>query len=223
MNQAWGDVLVIQDADLELDPGDVIGLLEPILRGQAEVCYGSRFLRRDPALYRLPTYWANRALNALSNLINGLQITDFNTCYKMFTSRIKQRLDLTSRGFCMEAEITAKLARMGLRICERPVQYNPRSRREGKKIRARDVLAYLRAMIRFRFASPPREAAAHRDETLAPVACARRLMADEWDVVAELAEAWDALWQPGSQPAQELNATHTTSSSLAATSPAPTT
>jgi hypothetical protein len=196
MDQARGDVLVIQDADLELDPRDIISLLEPILKGQAEVCYGSRFLRRNPALCRLPTYWANRALNLLSNLVNGIRITDFNTCYKMFTARLSNRLDLTSRGFSMEAEITAKLARLGMNICERPVRYEPRSRAEGKKIRARDLIDYVRAMLRFRLAAMPTAPEPGRAANTTPVAVTARPPEIEWHVIGELREAWEGLWQP---------------------------
>jgi glycosyltransferase involved in cell wall biosynthesis len=215
MDQARGGILVIQDADLELDPQDIIGLLEPILRDEAQVCFGSRFLRPDRALYRLPTYWANRILNLLSNVINGIWITDFNTCYKMFPSRIKDRLNLTSRGFAMEAEITAKLARMGLKIHERPVYYQPRPRREGKKIRARDLFAYLGAMLRFRFAP-----LTSRDETsgamlLSPVAATSPPLQGDWQVVEELREAWDALWEPARQPASTTNSTSHSSADLA--------
>jgi len=201
MDQARGGILVIQDADLELDPQDIVGLLEPILRREAQVCYGSRFLEPDRALYRLPTYWANRMLNLLSNLINGIWITDFNTCYKMFSARIKGRLNLTSRGFAMEAEITAKLARMGLRICERPVYYKPRPRSEGKKIRARDLFAYVAAMFRFRFTPLAGEGETVRAMALSPVAATSPQPQPDWQVVEELREAWDALWEPARQPA----------------------
>ncbi len=150
-----GQVVVVQDADLELDPADLPTLLAPILSGEAEVCYGSRFLARKPKSTRMRTaYWANAVLNGLSNLLNGLKITDFNTCYKMMTTVTMERLDLTENGFAMEAEITAKLAKLGQRIVERPISYQPRSWRDGKKIRPRDLLAYLTAMVRYRFLHP---------------------------------------------------------------------
>lgn len=153
--RATGQVVVVQDADLELDPFDLPALLAPILSGEAEVCYGSRFLSEIRWSMRIrPTYWANAALNGLSNLLNGLKITDFNTCYKMMTTKTMEQLDLTENGFAMEAEITAKLAKLGRRIVERPVNYSPRSRRAGKKIRPRDLLSYLVAMVRYRFLRP---------------------------------------------------------------------
>lgn len=147
-----GEVVVVQDADLELDPADLPMLLAPILSGVADVCYGSRFLSRVTWSMRTrPAYWANVALNGLSNLLNGLKITDFNTCYKMMTTRTMERLELSENGFAMEAEITAKLARLGRRIVERPISYRPRTRQGGKKIRPRDLIAYLTAMVRYRF------------------------------------------------------------------------
>lgn len=153
--RATGEVVVVQDADLELDPADLPTLLAPILSGVADVCYGSRFLSRATwSMRSRPAYWANVALNGLSNLLNGLKITDFNTCYKMMTTRTMERLDLSENGFAMEAEITAKLARLGQRIVERPISYRPRSKRGGKKIRPRDLIAYLTAMVRYRFLWP---------------------------------------------------------------------
>ena len=122
LRYARGQISVIQDADLELDPQDIARLLERFLRDSLEVCYGSRFLERDASFYRLPTYWANRLLNLLCNVINQIWITDFNTCYKMLSTRVLRRLDLTSRGFAMEAEMTTKLALLGFRIHELPIR-----------------------------------------------------------------------------------------------------
>ena len=145
LKHAGGDIVVIQDADLELDPYDLPKLLEPILSGETQVCYGSRFLNGVPwSIRRRPTYWANRILNALSNLLNGIKITDFNTCYKMMTTRIMSRLT-------MEPEITGKIARLRYRIVERPVYYQPRTAGDGKKIRFADLFKYLLAMVHYRF------------------------------------------------------------------------
>ncbi len=150
--QADGQVLVIQDADLELDPHDLPALLEPILAGDTQVCFGSRFLKPRPqsSAMRL-TYWANRILNGLCNLLNGIAITDFNTCYKMLTREVLGRLQLSEKGFAMEPEITTKLARLGVAIVERPIRYEPRTAHAGKKIRVTDFFRYVRAMIRYRF------------------------------------------------------------------------
>lgn len=152
LQHAGGDVFVVQDADFELDPNDLPRLLEPILSGEAQVCYGSRFMNGVPwSVRRLPTYWGNIVLNKLSNVLNGIRITDFNTCYKMMTVEVMLRFSIMQNGFAMEAEMTAKIARLGYRIVERPVHYEPRTFGEGKKIRIGDVFKYLHAMFRYRF------------------------------------------------------------------------
>ena len=151
LRQARGEVVVVQDADLELDPADLIPLFDSVHRGEAPVCYGSRFLGEVSHLQRLPTYWANRILNLVCNFINGIHLTDMNTCYKMMRTDVARRVKLVSRGFAMEPEITTKLARMGIRIREHPIRYRPRGKAEGKKIRAMDFFRYLAAMVRFRF------------------------------------------------------------------------
>ena len=154
LRHAQGEIVVIQDADLELEPSDLLPLLDVLRSGESDVCYGSRFLGDNRAFRRLPTYWANRILNGACNLINGLRITDMNTCYKMMRRDIALRIRLESRGFAMEPEITTKLARMGRRIVERPITYRPRGRAEGKKIRIWAFVEYLRALIRFRYLTP---------------------------------------------------------------------
>ncbi len=152
LKHAAGDIVVIQDADLELDPYDLPKLLEPILSGEAQICYGSRFLNGVPWSVRLrATYLANRMLNGLSNLVNGIKITDFNTCYKMMTTSVVSRFSITQSGFAVEPEITGKIARLGYRIVERPVYYQPRTFGAGKKIRFVDLFKYLLAMVRYRF------------------------------------------------------------------------
>lgn len=154
LRHARGKFMVIQDADEELDPNDLLPMFERVRSGEASVCYGSRFLG-DTGRFRLrPIYLANRLLNKLCNLLNGLQLTDMNTCYKMMRTDIARRLNLSSRGFAMEPEITTKLARMGIDIIEHAISYRPRARAEGKKIRAMDFFRYLAAMVRFRFERP---------------------------------------------------------------------
>lgn len=148
---ATGDVVVIQDADLELEPADLLPLFDVLQRGESQVCYGSRFLGDTRQFHGLSTYWANRTLNFICNRLNGIRISDMNTCYKMMRTDIARRLNLQSRGFAMEPEITTKLARMGVKIAERPVRYRPRSRHLGKKIGASAVFSYLAAMLKFRF------------------------------------------------------------------------
>jgi len=151
LKHARGRFVVIQDADLELNPRDLVPLFSVVRRGTAPVCYGSRFMGDCRRLYRLPTYWANRLLTLVCNLINGIHLTDMNTCYKMMRADVARRINLVSRGFAMEPEITTKLARRGIRIIERPITYRPRCATEGKKIKAVDLLRYLGAMVRFRF------------------------------------------------------------------------
>lgn len=151
LRHARGRIIVVQDADEELDPSDLLPMYALISSGAASVCYGSRFARGAGPLKWRPIYWANRMLNGLCNLLNGLKLTDMNTCYKMMPAEVAGRLNLESRGFAMEPEITTKLARMGIAISELPVGYRPRSAIEGKKIRAVDFFRYLRAMICFRF------------------------------------------------------------------------
>ncbi|MEK6642677.1 MAG: glycosyltransferase family 2 protein [Planctomycetota bacterium] len=151
LHHARGRFVVIQDADLELNPEDIIPLFKVVRAGRAVVCYGSRFTGDCSAFRHLPAYWANRFLTTTCNLLNSQHVSDMNTCYKMMRTDIARRINLVSRGFAMEPEITTKLARMGVRIVERPISYSPRSKAEGKKIRRRDLINYLVAMLRFRF------------------------------------------------------------------------
>ncbi len=143
---ASGDLVVIQDADLELDPEQIRDLVEPIAAGRAEVVYGSRFLhgRRGP----WTSYAANRFLTWLTNRLFGLGITDMETCYKAFRASLLPRLRLTAERFEIEPELTAEFARLGLRIHEVPVRYRPRARHQGKKIRAWDGVIAIRMLLR---------------------------------------------------------------------------
>jgi glycosyltransferase involved in cell wall biosynthesis len=137
--QAGGDVVMIQDADLEYDPNDLPRLLAPIERGEADVVYGSRFLenpRQDPSLlHRL----GNRMLTAASNLATGQRLTDMETCYKVFRREVLERIDIEQERFGFEPEITGKVSRLGYRILELPIRYNSRGYDEGKKIGLRDA------------------------------------------------------------------------------------
>ena len=136
VDHATGDVVVIQDADLELEPGDLPTLLEPLLLGEADVCYGTRFAPPIPwAIRRLPTYWGNRVLNFISNRLNGLHISDCMVCYKMMVRGAVTRLGITESGFAVDSEITAKIAKLGYKIVERPIHYRPRSVAGGSLFR----------------------------------------------------------------------------------------
>lgn len=145
-----GDVVVIQDADLELDPQDYQKLLAPILAGKADVVYGSRFLERG----RIPgtslsLFLGNRLVTFLSNLFMGLCLTDMETCYKMLQVDTLKGLELEQDGFGFEPEITVKLAKRGYRIQEVPVLYAPRTYSQGKKIKWKDGFLTLWWIVKY--------------------------------------------------------------------------
>jgi glycosyltransferase involved in cell wall biosynthesis len=150
LDQARGDVIAIQDADLELDPAQLGSLVEPLLKGDAEVIYGSRFLGRRPDAPWL-TLVANHTLTSLTNILYGSSITDMETCYKIMRTTVARGLGLTADRFDIEPEITARLLKAGHRIVELPVTFTPRSRAAGKKIGWRDGIAAVRVLFRHRF------------------------------------------------------------------------
>lgn len=149
LSLAKGDVIIIQDADLELDPSEYGRLLAPIVAGEAKVVYGSRFLDGNtiPFSRRL----ANRILTSLTNVLFGTSLTDMETAYKVFTREVASSLDLSARGFEIEPEITARIARQGITIKEIPISYRPRTVNEGKKIRWHDGLKAIATLIKCRF------------------------------------------------------------------------
>ena len=154
LDAARGEVIAIQDADLELDPAQLAILVLPLLRGHADVVYGSRFLAGTPSAPRL-TIAANRALTMLTNVLYGSSITDMETCYKIMRTSVARSLNLTADRFDIEPEITARLLTAGHQILERPVTFNARSRAAGKKIGWRDGLTAIRVLFRHRFARRP--------------------------------------------------------------------
>lgn len=162
-----GDVVLIQDADLELDPAEYPVLLEPIRRGETQVVFGSRFLRRPERLW-WATYLANRLLTWLTNRLYHVRLTDMMTCYKVFTRDVARGLQLVSDRFEIEPELTAKILRGGWSIREVPVSYRPRVYAQGKKIRVGDFFRVVRALWRFRHFEPTRLEAAGPEEGRVP-------------------------------------------------------
>lgn len=148
---AYGEVVIVQDADLEYDPQDILRVIAPILEGQSDVVYGSRYLKnshQDPSvIHRL----GNWILTQFSNCMTSNHLTDMETCYKAIRREILTSIDIEQRRFGFEPEITAKLSRRGHRILEVPVSYRSRSWKEGKKIGFKDLVNTLWCIVRYRF------------------------------------------------------------------------
>jgi glycosyltransferase involved in cell wall biosynthesis len=148
--QASGDIIIIQDADLEYDPRDYGKLLEPILDGRADVVYGSRFLGGPHRVLFFWHYVGNMALTLLSNITTNLNLTDMETCYKAFTRQVLDSINLKCNRFGFEPEFTSKVAKQKFRIYEVPISYSGRDYAEGKKIGWKDGVAAIWFIIRFR-------------------------------------------------------------------------
>ena len=147
-----GEITLIQDADLEYDPKDYPKLLQPILTGEADVVYGSRFMEgKQTGLLR--SYLANQFLTTLANIVNGTRLTDMETCYKVIRTSILKEISLYSDRFGFEPEITAKLARRKCKIVEVPISYRGRDYHEGKTVSWKDGVAAIFHILRFRFFS----------------------------------------------------------------------
>jgi glycosyltransferase involved in cell wall biosynthesis len=166
--EATGELVVVQDADLEYDPEELPALVAPIEAGEADVVYGSRFLRG----HRGFPFWhtlANRLLTAASNTVTGLVLTDMETCYKVIRASVLRQLPLREERFGFEPELAALLAhyrrRRELRVLERPISYRPRSIAQGKKIRLKDAFRAVYCIARYGLVAP-----AHLGEAQAPAA-----------------------------------------------------
>ena len=149
--QATGEIVLVQDADLEYDPRDYSKLLEPIIDGRADVVYGSRFLGGPQRVHYFWHYVANRTLTLLSDISTNLKLSDMETCYKVFRREVLKGIEIKSDRFGFEPEITAKIAKHDWRIYEVPISYAGRTYEEGKKITWKDGIQALWCIIRFKF------------------------------------------------------------------------
>lgn len=149
--EATGNIVLVQDADLEYDPVDYPKLLEPIVDGRADVVYGSRFLGGPQRVHYFWHYVGNRILTLLSDIFTNLNLTDMETCYKVFRREVLQGISLKSNRFGFEPEITAKVAKHKWRVYEVPISYAGRTYEEGKKITWKDGVVAFWCIIRYRF------------------------------------------------------------------------
>ncbi len=152
---ATGTIIGVQDADFEYSLEDIPAILDPLVQGKADVVFGSRFKKNAMQVHRTFHYLVNRVLTIFSNIFSGLYLTDMETCYKFFRAEILKNINLESNRFGFEPEITAKVARLKVRMMEVPISYFPRSYMEGKKITWKDGVAALRHIIYFNIVQKP--------------------------------------------------------------------
>lgn len=171
--RASGDIVMVQDADLELDPSEIPSLLAPIVEGRTEVVFGSRFKGRGRGSTPLVGYAGNAGLTWAANALYGARLSDILTCYKVMRAGIARSLQLRCNGFDLDAEITCRLLRDGHKILEVPVTYDPRGADEGKKLSPSVGWSVLRAIIRVRFSPRTRAVAPQEREPVAASAADR--------------------------------------------------
>lgn len=153
--QITGDIVIVQDADLEYDPAEIEGVIAPIVEGVADVVYGSRFMvRRAARVLYFYHYIANKGLTFLCNILTNLNMTDIETGYKAFRSEIMKQMIITSSGFGFEVEVTAKVAKLGCRVYEVPISYYGRTYEEGKKIGTSDGIYALWCILKYNLFVP---------------------------------------------------------------------
>lgn len=165
--RATGDIVMVQDADLELDPSEIPSLLAPILDGRSDIVFGSRF-KRGRGRTPLVGYAGNFALTRIADALYGARLTDILTCYKVMRVGVVRSLDLQCDGFDLDAEIACRLLKDDHTIVEVPVTYAPRGATDGKKLSAKAGWSVLRAIVRVRFASRRRDASASRSRQTMP-------------------------------------------------------
>jgi len=151
LSYVTGDIVLIQDADLEYDPKDYPGLIDPILQGKADVVYGSRLLGQKSKYAKFSYYVAGRSLTLIANLLYGINISDEPCGYKIFSSDVIKNIKLKCKRFEFCPEITARISKKGIKIYEVHASYNPRSRKEGKKIKFSDWLEAIYVLVKYKF------------------------------------------------------------------------
>ena len=148
--ETTGDVVIVQDADFEYDCNEIPSVVKPIFDGKADVCYGSRFLKKEYKGYK-QNQLANKVLTGLSNIMTGLKVTDMETCYKAFKGDLIRSINIVENRFGFEPEITAKISKRKVKLVEVPIHYYPRTVEEGKKIKLKDGFRALYCIAKYKF------------------------------------------------------------------------